>query len=502
MTLNPSQLKAVVYQGDHLLITAGPGTGKTHTLTQRILKDISALPSGEKVLAITFTNKAALEMQHRLVQQSADMSKIFVGTFHSFCLQFLRQHYREDGLPADVQVASTEEVESLTKELWPQHSVSQRRDLLQRISRWKSVEFLQPFPEQVTAYNKFLRQHKRLDFDDLLLEALKLMSFNPSLLKETQETYRHIFVDEYQDINPLQHTLLKALAGPGVTLTVIGDPNQAIYGFRGSDVRFFESFRDDFPGAENLSLQDNYRSAQNLLTASGQVMAGSRFAYLSGLNAQVYDEGHLIIHESPTDKAEAEYVVHEVEKLVGGTSMFSHDSARVGKEQAAEQGFGDIAVLYRLNAQKNLLKEALERSGIPYEISGDKSVKEELLPRGDDKYQERSERVALMTVHASKGLEFPVVFIVGCEENILPLNIEGLTSDTEEERRLFYVGMTRAKRRLYLVRAQRRLLYGKTFENPPCPFLADIEEELKAYHRAQDRRRVKKEDNQLDLFRT
>ena len=486
--LNPSQLKAVNHEAGHLLIIAGPGTGKTHTITHRIAHLVQSLKDNEKILAITFTNKAALEMRHRLAQLSVDADKMFVGTFHSFCLSLLKEH------KGDVKVALPEEILELTKILWPGKKLSQRKDMLESIYRWKAIDFDKEPPAEVIAYNNFLRERNLFDFDDLLLESLPLIPYPLSL-------YKHIFVDEYQDINRVQHALLKQWVKEGTSLCAIGDPNQAIYGFRGSDVKFFESFKEDFPGAKVLSLEENYRSSPNLLTACTQVIAKSRFRYVSPLTAKIFEEGRLTIYEAPTDKAEAEYVVHEIEKMVGGTSMFSHDSARVAKGKTAERGFGDIAVLYRLNSQKNALKEALERSGIPYEISGERSLEDEFLPAGNNsKYEERSEKIKLMTLHASKGLEFPVVFIVGCEENLLPLNLAGLRSDIEEERRLFYVGMTRAKEGLFLVSAKRRFIFGKPCFNASSIFLADIKEELKTYQERLSLPKKKKESSQLSLF--
>ena len=179
--------------------------------------------------------------------------------------------------------------------------------------------------------------------------------------------------------------------------------------------------------------------------------------------------------------------------------MFSQDSGRVERHGRAERSFGDIAVLYRLNSQSKALKTALERSGIPYEIAGGKALEDDLLAK-DAEYVERSERVSLMSLHAAKGLEFPVVFIVGCEENLLPLHLDGMVGDLQEERRLFYVGMTRAKEELFLVRAKKRLLFGKLYENESSPFLADIKEELKAYEKSTARRKEKKEDKQMTFF--
>ena len=527
MDVNSSQQQAIIHKGSHLLIVAGPGTGKTHTLTYRIAHVAQELNSDQKILAITFTNKAANEMRERLLVLFPEGKDVVtLGTFHSFCLEFLREYIQLTDLPKEFRVASTEEIESLSRRLWPERKARECQEVLEEISRWKSTKFT-PLPNpphkgegilnnrksQVDLYNRTLREEGMLDFDDLLLETVNLLEANEELRIETQRKYSFIFVDEYQDINCVQHELLRILTmGAGldavdlnrrtssparvtsVFLTAIGDPNQAIYGFRGADVRFFESFPNDFPGAVVFHLIENYRSAANLLKASGQVINKENTFDVPELTARIYTEGRLTVYEAATDKAEAEYVVHEIEKLVGGTSLFSQDSRRVDHDTQARHSFGDIAVLYRLNAQSILLDKAFYRSGIPYQTAHD--------PHGDS-LDPRAEKVNLMTLHAAKGLEFPVVFIVGCEENILPLQLENLTSDQNEERRLFYVGMTRAKERLYLLRARRRAIFGKFYENKPSPFLEDIEEQLKAYEQTQYKlsAKNKKEQEQMMLFK-
>ena len=395
---------------------------------------------------------------------------------------------------------------------------------------------------------------------------IRLLEEHPGVLAATQARYRWISVDEYQDVNAAQYRLLRLLTAAGsdnlprrhgehgddsINLCVIGDPDQAIYGFRGADRRYFLKFEQDYPGAVTLNLSRNYRSSQRILDAAGQVIARNPDRKSVGILAEFADEVKLDIYRAPTDKAEAEYVVHQIEQMVGGISHFSLDSARVtGEAPAAAHSFADFAVLYRLSAQARLLGEALDRSGIPYQTIGQallashKAVREvlahlwllynprsealvgrvvnpsytqaELLPElaqvrrsgapvarlieqimagiavrrrkpyadadaqrlhqlilravpfedrlGDfletitlqsetDAYDPRADRVTLMSLHASKGLEFPVVFIVGCEEGLLPYERKGEAVDVEEERRLFYVGLTRAGRKLVLTQS-------------------------------------------------
>lgn len=503
--VNETQKKAVEYDGGRLLIVAGPGTGKTHTLTLRIARRTRTLSPGQKVLAITFTNKSSEEMQDRLKKTNVDPEKFTAATFHRFCLTILREYISVVGLPAGFQIALPEIVEEIAKELWPQKTVRERKQILWEISKFKTVCFRDECPPQAESLNAALRTRGLLDFDDLLLEALRLLENHRDVREAVRAVYRNICVDEYQDINAVQHALLKILAGPDGQLTAIGDPNQAIYGFRGSDVQLFQTFPQDFPGAEILSLSENYRSAAKILTASTQIIAGGKSVHVPELTARIYQEGQLTIHAAASEKAEAEYVVHQIEKLVGGTSMFSQDSGRVDGEDTAERSFGDIAILYRLNSQARALKEAIHRSGIPYQIAGE-AAKEDVdefwtLDCPSEKgARVDPEKVALMSLHASKGLEFPVVFIVGCEENLLPLNLEGMTADAEEERRLFYVGMTRAKERLYLIRAHKRMMYGKSRTPEPSPFLHDIEEELKEYAQSTARKKRKKDEEQMSFF--
>jgi superfamily I DNA/RNA helicase len=568
-TINASQWKAVCQRGSHLLIVAGPGTGKTHTLIHRIEHIRKDLTSGQKNLAITFTHKAADEMQERLEAQFSEPDeRIFVGTFHRFCLVYLRQHASETNLPARFGIAGEEDTADAARQLWPSAGTRERKKKLEEISRWKASRFLEEPPPEVSAYNVLLRANGLLDYDDLLIETIALLA------RQARCPYAFIFVDEYQDINALQQALLKRLVGPGVFLTAIGDPNQSIYGFRGAQVRFFKTFTEDFPGAETIVLSDNYRSSPNLLKACGQVAAKGNSFGLPPLTAQIYTQGRLVIHGASSDKAEAEYVVRQIEKMVGGTSLFSRDSGRVIQETEEERGFGDIAVLYRLNVQRKVLEEALFRHGIPYEVSGDKpfgqqrpvgewvealmgqeqifgggkslvhaveeiggmdvwrraferhpewgenfqkfkrmccrcGTMEELadhlaLQRPEDALDRRAEKVHLLTLHASKGLEFGAVFITGCEERLAPLDFDGMVSDPEEERRLFYVGMTRAKRSLFLTHAGRRRIFGVQMEQRPSRYLQeDIENQLKEYEQTLPlkKQKARRLEHQMDLFK-
>ena len=506
--MNPAQVAAVEHKARCLLIVAGPGTGKTHTLTHRIAERSPQLPAGAKILAITFTNKAAAQMQERLAVLTPQLvGQCFVGTFHSFCFSLLQEHRAVAGLPENFRIAGDDELQTLAQELWPQQKRRARVDILDQISLFKSFyPVSSSVPPGYAHYQLALRQRGLLDFDDLISEAIRLLETVPAVLQQVRGRYPEIFVDEYQDINAAQGTLLRMLVGMDGRITAIGDPQQAIYGFRGSDVSYFDNFENDFPGACRVTLSENYRSSPNLLAASSQVMAAGQTA-VPELVAKIYREGQLVVHQSPTDKAEAEFVVHTIEKLVGGTSLFSYDSGRVKEEAMDNIGFGDVAILYRLKSLSRALHLALERSGIPFAVAGEVleaegeegDAAEAVCPRREEEVKFPADKVTLMTLHAAKGLEFPVVFIVGCEDQLLPLSLGEMKSDQAEERRLFYVGMTRAKTRLYLLHAQKRMLYGRIYRFPPSPYLADIEDALKKYELSSPLKKKKKND-QLDLF--
>ncbi len=503
--LNDAQWAAVLDKSKYLLITAGPGTGKTHTLTHRIENFIGRLKDSQQILAVTFTNKAARQMQQRLIRGIDNVENFVVcTTFHGFCLKILKEYF-PCNLPADFMVASQQQIEDLSQKLWPAVSTKQRREYLQEISLRKAKNFSLSLLPQAEQYNSAMRQNGWLDFDDLLLMSVEFLTSQSLVAQKLRQQYPFIFVDEYQDINPIQQRLLQIIVGESGHLTAIGDPNQAIYGFRGSDVKYFMTFAEDFKGATKLTLSENYRSAQNLLSASSQILSDKTDFFLPLQTAKMYLEGRLVIAQTPTDKAEAEYVVHKIEEIVGGTSLFSKDSGRVGHDDKTLFSFGDIAIVFRLNSQRSLFEQALDRSGIPYQISQEKTYDDpqELLTKSFKHIHsedQKAEKVSLLTLHAAKGLEFAVVFIVGCENNLLPLDLPSMTADPQEERRLFYVGVTRAKQQLYLVSAARRRLYGQIYQSAPSIFLTDIKEELKEYDKTQSKNLAKRKDDQMMLF--
>ncbi len=621
--LSPQQQEAARCTDVPLIIVAGPGTGKTRTLTQRIAYLIAEKGvAPESILAITFTNKAAEEMASRLtvLLGSTVANRLIIKTFHAFGALILREAGERLGLSPVFSICNDQDRQALLKRLYPDLGDKEIHHALEQISAAKNQLMTpagpldltgtlrgnlsglttQQFIEMYQNYEAALQKNRLLDFDDLIVRPITLFETYPDVLKTYQQRFRWISVDEYQDINLAQYRLLRLLTSPETNLCVIGDPDQAIYGFRGAKREYFLRFQQDFPQAKIMQLHQNYRSTQLILDASGQVMAKSPDSQRLELWSEAIDPTKLDVYQAPTEHAEAEYVVHQIERMVGGTSYFSLDSGRVSDEESsAGRSFADFAVLYRLGAQSQPLVEAFERSGIPYQtvaqtlfyehqeirqmlaclrflynpaaafllenVASKKQVKQLLpflgnlrnaldshtiaelielihqfvlehrfyssdekraawiqqlrlravpferrledfleftaLQKETDAYDPRADRVTLMTLHASKGLEFSVVFIVGCEEGLLPYETPGKSFDLEEERRLFYVGLTRAQQRLILTHAKTRFLFGHRYQNEPSRFLSDIENTLKEIKKMAARKATQeKETVQLKLF--
>jgi len=509
--LDAEQRAAVETIEGPLLIVAGPGSGKTRTLTHRIAHLIGSheVPA-EQCLAITFTRRAALEMKERLAGMIPGVAdRIPIHTFHSLGLDILRAHPQAAGLQRGFEVASEEDrAAALAESL--QISARKAATLLRAISKAKRTQ--QPLSDEggqsICAYQQMLAFRNWIDFDDLIGLTLQALSADPGLAAHYRDLYRWISVDEFQDVDEQQYRLLTLLAPPtAANLCAIGDPNQAIYGFRGADANCFERFKQDYPQAAVIVLKRNYRSSGTIVTAASQVIASGDAEPFAEVVREMYE--HIDIHTAPTDKAEAEFVIQTVERLIGGHSFFSIDSGRSTGRTAENLGFADFAVLYRTNAQAGALREAFERSGMPFKQHGhDPRLEREENTEDSitvgvaniDAFDARADRVSLLSLHASKGLEFPVVFIVGLEDGILPLywSVPG-PAVLAEERRLFYVGMTRAQDRLILTRALKRNWRGRTQNLDPSPFLKDIEAELLRQQKV-NRPMPKPVDPQLSLL--
>jgi DNA helicase-2/ATP-dependent DNA helicase PcrA len=611
--LNPEQERAVKSQSRAVVIQAGPGTGKTRTLTARIawlLKENRAAP--ENILALTFTNKAAGELAERIssfIPKGGNL--VAAATFHGFCLNMLKRYagfergLMEDDLRLEVLGMAFKTVTGDKKA--PKRTVSkldawisrQKQELKEPgdETREKTADtpikdFDPIWPEVYKAYDQMLYDRGLADFEDLIFICFRLFSRDAALLEQVRQQYQFIFVDEYQDLNLGQYQLVKLLV-QNSHIFVIGDPDQSIYGFRGSDSRFFNRFEHDFPGCEQISLRRNYRSTQTILDASFQVICtGSdqdnehRKIYTSLDGTQ-----KICINETAGESAEAVAVGKIIEKGVGGLSFLSMDKGS-GPDSGAdrEYSFSDFAVLYRTRQQAQAFAQAFDKVGIPFQTADREQwidmagIKELLalvrifLGRGSEAEQEQFvqfmsrfetlctpmdtstlldtlgdwldikvlsqtdeklatawqrldaladrypspgalmdalrldqdpdfldkavEKVSLMTMHAAKGLEFPVVFLAGCENGTIPFARDGKTvEDPDEERRLFYVAMTRAKEMLYLTYARKRRIFGREQQRIRSCFIDDIEKELARYEKGEKQvKKQKPKDIQLELF--
>ena len=550
--LDAMQRVAASAPGGPLLIVAGPGTGKTRTLTHRIAylcAELNVFP--EHCLAITFTRRAAEELRSRLENLLGPVAEdITVGTFHSVGLSILRENAAAVGLTPDFRIAEDSE----------------------------RAEARAEAGDDEAAYRKLLRARNLVDLDELLELPVRLLRDDPALVERYRDRWRWIFVDEYQDVDATQYELLRLLSPPDGNLCAIGDPDQAIYSFRGADVSYFLRFAEDFVDARMVRLTRNYRSSAPILAAAVQAIAPSSLVRDRRLDpARLDPEAPLVGRYGATSATdEAEFVARTIDELVGGVSHRSLDSGRADG-QATSVSFSDIAVLYRTDAQAGPIIEALNRAGIPVQkrshdrlrdragvaeivqelrhanglggslaarvrlagqVLADRYAKPTLdatgtlsptdiwaavevltplaqrcgddLPRflaeiatgaEVDALDPRAEAVTLLTLHAAKGLEFPVVFLVGCEDGLLPLRLPGKTLTDEEiaeERRLFFVGLTRAQDRLYVSHARRRPRFGSERESAPSPFLDAIDAGL--FDRLGDTERRRPKDRQLRLL--
>jgi superfamily I DNA/RNA helicase len=560
---NLEQEAAIAHGEGPLLIVAGPGTGKTRTLVERIarlLRDRAAAPT--QITAITFTRKAATELRERLSTLLGVRAQgVSVQTFHALGLDLLRAHPAAAALPSQFTVVDQAGREALLVEVHAEISdcALSPTGAAKAISTAKAalIAPAEAAPELTaiyTAYEKALADAGAVDFDDLVARAVRLLETDQAALASARGPCRHLLVDEYQDINAAQYRLVRLLApGPAANLCAVGDPDQAIYGFRGSDPSYFGRFADDYSGARTITLARNYRSVAPVVQLATAVIERAPDRARRPLQP-ISAGGNRVLRQILADeRAEADFIAAEIEARVAGTSFLSMDAGRAAEGNGL--AFHEIAVLVRLSAQADAIEEALDKSGIPCHRLGDdafaarpyvadilarlrrhvenqtaaappvadllaKLVPDaatdprclralELLqafavPFGADAAAFLSEmaiarendlehlpqKVALLTLHASKGLEFPLVFIAGCEDGILPLRLPWLPpADQGEERRLLYVGMTRAQQRLILTAAARRTLGGRTVENRSCPFLDDLPAVLLTTSRTTPRRR-------------
>jgi DNA helicase-2/ATP-dependent DNA helicase PcrA len=649
--LNPPQQEAVTHGDGPLLIFAGAGSGKTRVLTARIAYLIASRRVWpDRLLAVTFTNKAAREMRSRvetLVGEQAQ--KMWVGTFHWTAVRILRREAQRLGITSSFVIFDEDDTRAALKRVLDELRLDPKRypipALSQAISQAKS-ELKRPedipnrsYSDEILrrvydAYQEVLRRSGGLDFDDLIMKLVELYSTDEEALAKWRDRFRHVLVDEYQDTNRAQYTLVNLLAAEHRNVAVVGDDDQSIYRFRGADIRNILDFRKDYPDAHVVHLEQNYRSSQAILDVAYSVIRSNPERAEKRLWTQRAGGEKVIATQAYNEVEEAEFVADEIERL----------------RKTESRGYSDFAVLYRTNAQSRAFEDVLARRRIPYRLVGgirfwerrevkdlvaylrfafnpqdalsfarivsvpsrkignvtieainsfardtagraqgaisDKSDIMEILqdpghvpgvpktavapllgfraqvesvratmgvlrpselidqivevmdlrrhyldgtPQGEarienlnelrglaesfddrdpaqgledflaevalvsdvDAYDENGEGATLITLHMVKGLEFPVVFMVGMEEGLLPHqraldereenpSAVGASTEMAEERRLCYVGMTRAKDRLYLSCAFRRHLYGRSQPAFPSRFLSDVPQALLA----------------------
>jgi len=639
--MNPRQKEAVMHTEGPLLLMAGAGSGKTRVLTHRIaylIEEKNVNPWN--ILAITFTNKAAREMKERVNQLLGSGGEdVWVSTFHSMCVRILRRDVDQIGYSRNFTIIDTSEQNTLMKRVLKELNIDPKkydpRSILGAISNAKN-ELLTPADyenqqgslfEQIVGrcyalYQKELRNNQCMDFDDLIMNTIRLFKENEDALQFYQRKFHYIHVDEYQDTNHAQYTLVNLLADRFKNLCVVGDADQSIYGWRGANMQNILDFEKDYPDAAVILLEQNYRSTQTILNAANQVIKNNRNRPDKNLWTENSAGEKITYYRGDSERDEARFIVSEMQK------------------QIADKGrkFGDFAVLYRTNAQSRVIEEMLLKANVPYTMVGGRKFydrkeirdilaylsaianpsdslsleriinvpkrgigetsveklrefaslhewslleaamnvdlanisgkagkelgsfgmmmdqfaqmipylsvteltkeildktgyKQDLINQNNlesqsrlenleefltvtqefdkrfeaqneddadapeekltvflndlallsdvDSYEEESSQVTLMTLHAAKGLEFPVVFLIGLEENIFPLSRALMEeSKLEEERRLAYVGITRAEEELFLTNAFSRTLYGRTQYNRPSRFVEEIEQDL------------------------
>ena len=610
--LNKEQKEAVIHLEGPCLVVAGAGSGKTKVLTTRIAHLIHEGVNSNNILAITFTNKAAKEMKER-IKKIVDTNYAFVGTFHSFGLRIIKENYEKLGLAKNFTILDSDDVLSIIKKIMKDLDINVKEIapayIRNRISFIKNemlsdAEITRVFlnePEKIAAkvyfeYEKVLKKNNVVDFDDLLKLPVELFSQNNDILDYYQDKYQYILIDEYQDTNEVQYKLIKLLSFKYRNLFVVGDQNQAIYGFRQANYKNIVNFEKDYPDAKVIVLNQNYRSTTTILNAANSVIKNNKQKKEVNLFSELGEGVKVKYLRSNDEKQEVNIVVNEIKDLLN-----------MGYEKK------DIAIFYRVNAESRIYEEAMLKNNFPYKVVGSfyfykrKEIKDlisylKLIANHDDdialkriinepkrkiglktiedlesiakdenksifsiiskgkelefknlieeltkeaesisltelidavlektglkqelenensldselrldnlmefrsitenyqnltgsvnledfldeisliaditEHQDNDDAITLMTFHSAKGLEFKVVFMVGMEEGLMPhSNSFGSDDELEEERRLCYVGITRAKERLYITNAKRRMIYGKDSFNPPSRFISEI----------------------------
>ena len=629
--LNDKQYEAVINTEGPCLVIAGAGSGKTKVLTHKIayiMEQQKAQPWN--ILAITFTNKAANEMKERIEGLVGDAGKdMWIGTFHSICVRILRKFIDRIGFGSSFIIFDSTDQKTLIKQCMKELEIDDKllndRSISAEISNAKN-DMVDPdayalkvhgdfrkgkIANVYTLYQKRLKENNAIDFDDIINYTIKILMENPDVLEYYSNKFQYILVDEYQDTNKSQFTLVTMLASKHGNITAVGDNDQGIYSFRGADISNILNFEKDFPGTKIIKLEQNYRCTGNILKVANAVIKNNEVKYEKKLWTE-NEIGNLPkVFSANNEYDEGKYIAEQIEHL----------------KRTEKYKYSDFAVLYRMNTQSRAIEEILRREAIPYKIIGGlkfyerKEIKDiisylrlvqntsdnlslnriinepkrgigktsldniaqiaeqnntsmyEIIKNADqyglnrvylnsrefincmeniiakkdeltiselikrilkdsgymralenentveaenrianldefltvamefeeetadnglsdflegitlssdlDNMEETEETVTLMTLHSAKGLEFPVVFLVGMEEGIFPgYKSIGEQKELEEERRLCYVGVTRAKENLFLTNSKQRTTFGSTTHNPPSRFLQEIPKDL------------------------
>mgnify|MGYP000004702460 FL=1 len=615
-SLNEEQYKAVTHLEGPCLVLAGAGSGKTRVLTTRIAYLIDQGIPSYNILAITFTNKAAKEMKERLESLVPD-NKAFVGTFHSLGVRIIRENCTLCNLTSTFTILDSDDVLSLIKRIMKDKGIDPKMlapsYVRNRISFIKNENLSQreitnlfntAMEQQVLniyeTYEELIHKNNSVDFDDLLVLPVKLFKEHQEVLDHYQEKFKYILVDEYQDTNEVQYQFNKLLAHKYQNLFVVGDANQSIYGFRNANFRNILNFEKDYKNCLVVTLENNYRSTNNILECAncvirnnkerkelnlkGTIGDGLKTQYIVCENGKdealtiiekikkLYNEGYdykdigilyrtngqsrlleeVFLKENiPYNVVGAYYfyqrkeikdllsylklicnqdddialrrVINEPKRGIGekavenlsaiarenNTSMFA--SITKGKELVFKDLINDMIKAQEELSLTEFVDYVIDKSGMRASLESEKSLENDLrldnleefksvtasfeertgsvnlsdfleeisLVADMSEHKEEKDAVTLMTLHSAKGLEFDCVFICGLEEGIFPhQNAFGSETEIEEERRLCYVGITRARKRLFLTNAKRRILYGREQVNPPSRFIGEIDKNL------------------------
>ena len=425
--LNPPQREAVIHTGTPLLVIAGAGSGKTRVLTRRIAYLISERDVHPgAILAITFTNKAAAEMRERVTELVGNRSRfMWVSTFHSACVRILRRDVDKFGISKSFSIYDDTDSKRLVSTIVREKNIDTKKFSVRTIRSWISdqknamIDWEQAventrgkFPQEMFAevyaeYQARLTRAEALDFDDLLMTTVNLLTGFPEVREYYRRRFRHVLVDEYQDTNHAQYALIQLLCGPDPSseveapeLMVVGDSDQSIYAFRGASIENILNFTEDFPGAETIQLEQNYRSTQNILTAANAVIEHNKGRPKKNLWTDS-GEGALITgYVADTEHDEARFIADELLAL----------------SASGESRFGDAAVFYRTNAQSRAIEDVFIRMGIPYRVVG-----------GVKFYERKEVRDAIAYLRALANPADDV-----CVERILNVPRRGIGATTEE----------------------------------------------------------------------